>query len=114
MADTLLTGVGLFSAGANGREDRLAAHDRAGGSLDLGDSYGYRAAHGAARKGRVGSLRLLHGKGADMNIRDNSGWTPLMTAADEGHLDVVRYLAEEAGCDIADSAREILLSLQAG
>ena len=95
-----LGGWGCFNAGWDGNEERLAEHHRAGGSLDLGDSdYGHTAAHGAAAHGRVGTLRLLDGNGADMNIRNNRGTTPLMVAARNGQLDATRMLVVDVGVD---------------
>ncbi|KAF8496174.1 hypothetical protein F5888DRAFT_1835294 [Russula emetica] len=38
--------------------------------------------------------RLLLDHGADINTRDNDGWTPLHTAAYCGHIEVVRMLLE--------------------
>ena len=109
MADTLLPGLELNRVGGNGEVDKLAAHDRAGGSLDLGDSDGDRAAHGAASNGEVGTLRFLDGNGADMNIRDIKGRTPLMWAALEGQLDAARMLVVDAGVDTTLTNTEAFL-----
>ena len=38
--------------------------------------------------------------GADVEYRDENGWTPLNVAAYRGHADMVRYLTEEAGADV--------------
>ena len=45
------------------------------------------------------NLRFLDGKGADMNIRDKWGETPLMVAARNGSLGAARMLVVEAGVD---------------
>ena len=40
----------------------------------------------------------------DLNIQDDIGWNPLMLAASNGHLDIVRYLCDRgADVDIRDT-----------
>ena len=94
-----LAGWGCYDAGYRGKEESLAEHHRAGGSLDLGNYNGRRAAHGAAQTGEVGTLRFLDGNGADMNIRDKVGMTPLVRAARLGQLGAARMLVVDAGVD---------------
>lgn len=40
-------------------------------------------------------VRLLLEKGADVAVANNNGWTPLKSAANEGHLDVAQLLLEK-------------------
>ena len=40
-------------------------------------------------------LSLIPNQGADVKSTDNDGSTPLWTAADNGHLDIVKYLADK-------------------
>ena len=46
----------------------------------------------AARAGNAELVTLLLAHGADVNSRDQSGWTPLMRAAMKGHVEAVRVL----------------------
>ena len=47
-----------------------------------------------AEIGNLDVVKYLVEKGADVNIPDENGWTPLHIAAKEGKLDVVKYLVE--------------------
>ncbi|MHC4604697.1 MAG: ankyrin repeat domain-containing protein, partial [Planctomycetota bacterium] len=53
----------------------------------------------AARDGDIEHVRLLIARGADVNAKDNSGWTPLHQAAGGGHKDIVELLIEK-GADV--------------
>jgi len=37
-------------------------------------------------------VKYLKSVGADINAKDNDGWTPLHSTSYEGHLEVVKYL----------------------
>jgi ankyrin repeat protein len=43
---------------------------------------------------RLSMVRLLIERGADVNSRDENGWTPCHTASQGGHLDVVKLLLQ--------------------
>ena len=51
----------------------------------------------AAEAGNVEQVRLLIGKGADVNAKDNYGYTPLHFAAHAGHKDVAEVLKKHGG-----------------
>lgn len=53
----------------------------------------------AAFEGRVDALRYHVARGADINARDQNGFTPLHWAVYRNHLPMVRYLLEQ-GADI--------------
>ena len=50
------------------------------------------ALHWACIHGHLECAKALLGAGADINKQDNNGWTPLMNAAINGRIEVVREL----------------------
>jgi serine/threonine protein kinase/ankyrin repeat protein len=55
----------------------------------------------AISEGRLEVVRYLVTEcSADVNIKDNYGWTALLRAASDGHVDVVRYLVTECSADV--------------
>ena len=42
---------------------------------------------------------MLVERGADVNARSNDGWTPLMSAAYEGHVNIAKFLIDK-GADV--------------
>ena len=54
----------------------------------------------AAREGKGDVVKALIDKGANVNITDEEGWTPLMIAIEEGHLTTVQALLSVPGIDI--------------
>ncbi|KAH8821442.1 ankyrin repeat-containing domain protein [Xylogone sp. PMI_703] len=46
----------------------------------------------AARNGKPQAIRMLHERGADLNVKDDSGWAPIMTASLECHAEAVKEL----------------------
>ena len=55
-------------------------------------------------RGDIKACRALINAGADINIRDNAGWTPLHEACLEGQLDIVKLMIRY-GADVNASAR---------
>ncbi|KAK6315297.1 hypothetical protein J4Q44_G00148260 [Coregonus suidteri] len=53
--------------------------------------------HLAAIKGDVKTVKELLDQGADPNLKDNAGWTPLHEACNLGHQGVVEVLVERGG-----------------
>ncbi|RDW85549.1 hypothetical protein BP5796_03874 [Coleophoma crateriformis] len=51
----------------------------------------------ASMNGHLDVMRLLLERGADLNIPDVSGCTPLISASSRGHLDIVKLLVEKLG-----------------
>jgi len=49
----------------------------------------------AAKSGKAGDAESLLQKGADVNARDDFGWTPLILASKEGHTKVVELLLKK-------------------
>lgn len=54
----------------------------------------------SARAGHVHVLQYLQSRGADLAQADENGWSPILLAASQGHLAVVRYLVEINGADV--------------
>lgn len=62
--------------------------------LDAGDEYGATALHHAAIKGHLKIVRLLLAHGADLQLKDTTGRTPLMAATEQGQTAVVELLKQ--------------------
>ena len=54
----------------------------------------------AAKIGNVEDMRRLLGVGADVELKDEWGMTPLSWAAYYGYVEAVKFLVEEAGADV--------------
>ena len=50
---------------------------------------------GAVKSRDEGKIRDLLEKGADINATDEDGWTVLIYASNNGHLEIVRLLLEK-------------------
>lgn len=50
----------------------------------------------AVQGGHLEVIKYLIGKGADVNVFDKDGCTPLVYAAHRGNLDIVRYLVDNS------------------
>ena len=50
----------------------------------------------AAVRGNVGVMKLLIENGADVNMADKDGWTALMGATVQGHMESVKLLWSKA------------------
>ena len=57
------------------------------------------ALHHAANHGQHYAATLLLDHGAEVNLKDNNGWTPLHHAAWKGHTDVATLLIDR-GADV--------------
>jgi ankyrin repeat protein len=75
------------------------------GSIDAADDLGYTALHIAVCKDHVTIVDLLLSNGANPNIATPSGWTPLHTAAQEGHLETTERLLADLRTE-ADAKNE--------
>uniref|UniRef100_A0A1D1YSF6 Ankyrin-3 n=1 Tax=Anthurium amnicola TaxID=1678845 RepID=A0A1D1YSF6_9ARAE len=81
-------------------------------ALEAGVAGGFYALHCAARRGDSAAVRLLTGRGYDVNVPDEDGYTPLMLAAREGHGPLCELLVSSgARCDVKTHRGETALSL---
>lgn len=53
----------------------------------------------AVSHGNFTMVQMLVEAGADINIQDDDGSTALMCAAEQGHLDIIKYLLAQPDCD---------------
>lgn len=53
----------------------------------------------AVSHGNFTMVQILVESGADINIQDDDGSTALMCAAEQGHLDIIKYLLAQPDCD---------------
>jgi serine/threonine-protein phosphatase 6 regulatory ankyrin repeat subunit B len=86
--------------------------------IDAKDQFGQTALIIAATKGNDEAARALINKGANVNAANNNGWTPLMSAAQHGHLTTIQILLSAKGIDIdtknSDGATALILAAANG
>lgn len=109
-------GVGIWKIGENPgtNAEALAAVELAwelGNDVNAADGNGDTALHGAIHRGADGIVRFLHGKGADLDAVNETGWTALSIARGvfypntfNRHPHLVELL-EALGADPAAGAR---------
>ncbi|KAH8977589.1 hypothetical protein EDB86DRAFT_3249747 [Lactarius hatsudake] len=66
--------------------------------------------HVASKEGRLDVVRLLIGRGEDVNCRDEQGHTPLALSSQSEHLEVVRLLLDH-GADLDTTCQNRLTAL---
>lgn len=72
----------------------------AGDAIDEKDKYGWTALRYSVRNGNLDVAAALLECGADANVASDSGRTPLMSAAENGLLEMVELLIGDGGADI--------------
>jgi ankyrin repeat protein len=84
----------LLSASLAGHADVVAVLVKRGAGMESRNDRGLTPLHGAAYAGNLETVRLLVESGAAVNDADNVfKVTPLIIAAEEGHADVISFLA---------------------
>ena len=56
--------------------------------------------HHAAGFGYLEIIKALDGRGCDINVLDDKGYTPIHIACNNGHLSVVEYLSSKPQCNL--------------
>ncbi|RLN62209.1 hypothetical protein BBJ29_002354 [Phytophthora kernoviae] len=100
----------------DGNVPKLRALLDAGTNLDLKDEDERTPLHWACAIGRleVAEFLLEHAK-SSVNVQDDSGWTPLMSAASAGHGDIVGLLLSKgADANLANENGQIPLHYHRG
>jgi len=64
------------------------------------DKDGNSPLHYACKYNRISVAILLARAGADVNAKNNIGWTPLHTAASEGHSKLLQQLVAQSEIDV--------------
>jgi len=96
----------LFSASLAGHGDVVAILVKHGAGIESRNDRGLTPLHGAAYSGSIQKVRLLVDSGAAINDADNVfKVTPLIVAAEQGHADVISFLADH-GADLERTGRE--------
>ena len=54
----------------------------------------------AAKFGYLEIIKALDGRGCDINVSDDKGYTPIHNACNNGHLSVVEYLSSKPQCNL--------------
>ncbi len=93
----ILSGCSLsyFNAATNGDTEKVLTLLEDG--IDVNTTFPIVGTHAlmvAAAFGHVDTVRALIDKGADVNAKDLTGWTPLHAAAFKGNMQIVRLLLE--------------------
>lgn len=67
----------------------------------------------AVSHGRMDMVKALLACGADVNIQDDEGSTALMCASEHGHVEIVKLLLAQPGCDatLSDNVSESQFNL---
>jgi ankyrin repeat protein len=95
----------LLTACLAGHADVVAILVKHGAGIESRNDRGLTPLHGAAYSGDIGTVRLLVESGAVVNDADNIfKVTPLIVAAEEGHADVISFLANR-GADLERTER---------
>jgi ankyrin repeat protein len=90
----------LLSASLAGHADVVAVLVKRGAGMESRNDRGLTPLHGAAYAGSLETVRLLVDSGAAVNDAQNVfKVTPLIVAAEEGHADVISFLADH-GADL--------------
>ena len=100
------TGSGSGSGGKQSSSSSGKKHSKPKHNVNALDSCSRSVLHLAAINGNLRIIRLLLAAGANVNVQDSDGRTPMMKAVECGHTDVLQLLLETAGADVDLADRE--------
>jgi ankyrin repeat protein len=87
----------LHLAAARGQNDIIELLINIGFDInkkDNGDGVGYTPIHWAVKENKLSTVELLHKNGANLEILEEDGFTPLSIAAAEGYIKIVNYFVK--------------------
>lgn len=86
----------IWVASTEGSVNKVTAFLESGVNINAQDEYGFSPMHAAASYGHVALLEYLLTNGADVNLRDLDGDTPLLICEDQASFEML----ERHGADI--------------
>lgn len=100
---TIAVGLLLFAGcGNSDQKKKDASGNQANLPGKVADKITTQRLLGASLEGDIAVAKKAVEQGVDIDIQDQSGRTPLMLAAYNGHSDMIRYLLEK-GADLSES-----------
>ena len=110
--------ISIHEAVEKGNVEAVKRYLNAGGDLEAKGGGGKRTPlHGAAIEGHKEIAELLIAEGADVNAKDDDGWTPLFVAVGDGYKKIIELLIANgadvnAKDDVGDTPLDMAIGLE--